>query len=1090
MKRLPTNRRNQRGIALVLTLAILLIATILVVGFVTSMRTERQAAASIANNANAMMIAQATVDHAITILDKNIPQPVPPGGSIANPTNWTISPGLLTTITGTAAPIQIPLSSGAPAPAPAVNAELNVPMLSGSGYTILPTSASMQVAWIPMLKDPSSASSGNNQIVGRYAFWIDDENSKINVNTAYGKPATAGSYSTINTNSYTYGVPSFVIPIPAPPAPLTIPTVDNPYSLGHPSSVGLDVLSGINRDTLWADRLQRQLYSPSEISRYGVNYEQNKFWITTLSRDPEFNVFGKSRIFIADSTFQSPVTNLGSVGFAFAPESSSTVATLRDPNELLTFHGDGNGPTSTSIDPAKNPTVAAVTEIARFLNTPWPGYQHTFVEKWSTTPGIADDRGRREAQQVAWNIYGMADSAANEITNGEWSNQTPVAVQPAPAPIRFAAMLWDGPKVDATWPSSRILPQTRSPYVNKMAISFIATQFTRPNSGTFVSEPPTLKGTTKYVVNVRLAPQIYLPLGYQGTQYFNTSTGAADSWRVGDDVIYLTHLEATIDDGSGAGGRRVIWSSETPADDGSLYHDQTGGTKLKTVSGNNSVPVLIPNSQSIAFNASTTAWDFSSKDNTVGVSPSRTISFIFDSGSTNQPCSISNVKVRFVVTGGVGANITPYQISPIRDIDGAAGFEPATTADSGSIILPPFQIPTTSIAANTPEYWMSVETLDPRVNQHGTPVAGATANDDWQAVSTSPSIIAPFSPSRNTRLSANYPTVGPAGDETKLAWLDASPYIGSGTSKTRWGMRPAHIASRMPSIGLLSCLSTGIQSSVAWRTLRFQPTTDDPPDWLLLDLFAVPFNRRSFTGSNKYADPAPAPVTYMNSTAGKININTTIFPSSFALPAATRDLPLKALLHNMYRPQVASASVTSPDESLLFNNVVTYLNAKSSHTFDYPGEICQVPGFSDTGNYDWEKEVLIRDLASLMTTRSNTFSVYGVAQTVKKNPANNNASNQGLFETHGAGAAADDTVTGEKRFHAIVERYVWPGVDGTAGNAQTNAGGYFQLGATAYLGSTTNTIDATDPSQPTFYQAYNPSAATIKYRVVYFEYLN
>src|SRR4051794_30283483 len=66
---------RESGIALVLTLAMLVIATILVVGFVSSMRTERQAAASISNGEAAEVIAQAAVDHAMSILDQNIPQP-------------------------------------------------------------------------------------------------------------------------------------------------------------------------------------------------------------------------------------------------------------------------------------------------------------------------------------------------------------------------------------------------------------------------------------------------------------------------------------------------------------------------------------------------------------------------------------------------------------------------------------------------------------------------------------------------------------------------------------------------------------------------------------------------------------------------------------------------------------------------------------------------------------------------------------------------------------------------------------------------------------------------------------------------------
>ena len=105
-------REKESGIALVVTLGILVIATILVVGFVTSMRTERQVSASMANNEIASLIAQSAVDHAISILDRNIPQPVPPGTSTANATNWIISPGLLTTVQGPAATTQIPLSSG------------------------------------------------------------------------------------------------------------------------------------------------------------------------------------------------------------------------------------------------------------------------------------------------------------------------------------------------------------------------------------------------------------------------------------------------------------------------------------------------------------------------------------------------------------------------------------------------------------------------------------------------------------------------------------------------------------------------------------------------------------------------------------------------------------------------------------------------------------------------------------------------------------------------------------------------------------------------------------------------------------------
>jgi hypothetical protein len=309
----------------------------------------------------------------------------------------------------------------------------------------------------------------------------------------------------------------------------------------------------------------------------------------------------------------------------------------------------------------------------------------------------------------------------------------------------------------------------------------------------------------------------------------------------------------------------------------------------------------------------------------------------------------------------------------------------------------------------------------------------------------------------------------------------------------------------MPSIGMISCISTGIQTGIPWRTVKLHPaqdpllhTPEDPPDWLLLDLFAVPYNNIGDVGF--IPDPVPVPITLMNSTAGKININAGVFLNSTTPPnTSLRNAPIRALFLNSYRPNVVTAAAPAPlvnsgATTTLYNNIANnYLANKSSHHFDYPGEICQVPGISDTtsGGSEWEREALVRQLGSLITTRSNVFSVWGVAQTVKKHPNNTNPANLGVFETKNGGAVADDLITGEKRFHAIIQRYVWPGVDGTIGNGQAVSGGsYTQLGTTAKLGSTTNTIDTIDPSSASFFTSYNPGAAVMKYRVVYFEYLN
>ncbi len=301
----------------------------------------------------------------------------------------------------------IPLSSGDSTSA--TDPDLNQ-VDSAGNPAIVPAATAIRAAWVNVLADPSQAADGTatllngtkNQIVGRYAFWMDDENSKLNINTAYGRPVppTTPYFDNIlaGANSYIYGVPSYNIPLGSNPR---FPDQTNPYSVGHPSSVGLDILgtpftSNSNQlQSLWTARLSHPFSSAAEIANPNYSsatfYQQNKFWLTHLNGDPEFNAFGKARIFFADSTFQpdSHTAQLdypGSDGFTYVPEPSQTAGGIRDLNEPLTFHVDANDITVTGLQdtPTQNSAVAAVQQIASYLNMRWPGYGHSFVEKWST----------------------------------------------------------------------------------------------------------------------------------------------------------------------------------------------------------------------------------------------------------------------------------------------------------------------------------------------------------------------------------------------------------------------------------------------------------------------------------------------------------------------------------------------------------------------------------------------------------------------------------------------------------------------------------------------------------------------------------
>ena len=156
---------------------------------------------------------------------------------------------------------------------------LNRPLSDGSypiigGTDLGGTNApDVSVKWVNLLRNPSQSPSDTNAIIGRYAFWVDDEGAKINVNTADG------------TAKYT----------------------TNSLGIGSPTEVSLQVLPAV--DTLASAQSIVQIArtsgfsSPREILRApGVTpnlFTDNVFSLTAYSRSPELNVFGQPRVAVA-----------------------------------------------------------------------------------------------------------------------------------------------------------------------------------------------------------------------------------------------------------------------------------------------------------------------------------------------------------------------------------------------------------------------------------------------------------------------------------------------------------------------------------------------------------------------------------------------------------------------------------------------------------------------------------------------------------------------------------------------------------------------------------------------------------------------
>lgn len=1102
----PTTTDNRRGIALVLTLALLVVATILVLGFTSSMRTERQAAASVANEQNAEILAQAAVDHAVSILDQNIPQPhvpsptpAPPapleapyteytrfgGASIADVSavNWVTQPGLLTTIarhtfTNSDTIKQVPLSSNPTVAysSTADDANINPPLLSGSGNLLTKANQEMRVAWVPVLQDPTAAASTSNRILGRYAFWMDDESTKVNINTAYGKT------STMNFGALTPG---------------TITVNSAVYPLGHPSSINLDLFGSLDRSGIATAVGNRGgLLSIDDIKPFVTSgnaddfINQNKFDLTAVSSTPEFNVFGKSKLyFMRDATGQ-----------------------LAYP--LFQFFRDRDGPNyfpsvenSNSAD--RHATYYTAAAISNYLNrTDWPGMPpdpadgapFSFAKKWDKAPGggtysglAVGDMGKREADQVAWNLISLGSFAAGDFS-GVPANQISgqyYQVNNTTTSGETGFVSLNRPNSDAViGPTSgkAMLPAFPEPLVNE--VSLVLT----PESYTLAD------GTQKYRLHVSLNVELWLPPGYPPFDFAQAQT-----------TIGMTYLMFHVTQASPGTANaqqedsKYVDRSAAPNDNGirKLWIQNNSGTMNpgQYLQLTTTLPMYIRNGTGFS-DAAIGSEDFTT---------SGTISVDF--------------KMRlFALTqqrsGGSYGTKHTYQLIPVwdRHDPGTAAaptsWNPALPSSPPASLSPPgddandfiqftFNLDPTSFSSGT-QITRSLEVADPRI--------GGLARSWKQA----PSFTNATASSADTMGRINSATTAATYDINKLAFVD---------------LTSPGPASNRPSTGFVSVVATGMQRGIAGSTPKFQPsgTATTLPDWLLLDLVAP-----NVTATNYRR------ISYMNATAGKINVNSAIWPNTGKFSIPNRFVPLQALVQNMR----ASSTVLGSTPPTAPSGVVTAINARTLSThggtsygapqvYDYDGEIAEIQDVADVdagGNptgTDWDKESIMRNLASSITTKSNVFTVWGVAQTVKKNPANNDpATNQprnpGVFETKAGGAAADDTITGEKRFEAVIERYIWPGADSSPGNAHVpvSGGSYDRLSSNAanqpgypppYSGGTWERIDGPDvptypvPTNPpttdswtvtapnfsgsTIEAANNPARALMKYRVIYFRYL-
>lgn len=261
---------------------------VLMVGFVGSMRWEIFSARTHLGGVRASFFAQAGVDLALTRMTNEL----------SDTTRfWVSQPGrIMMSPKGTVQPanVYVDLSSGA-APLSATAdqaADLNIRQQEDSSrYLLAPDNLPLKVKWIYVRKDGTydtavpSGAPGANPVVGRFAFWVDDESCKVNINTAWTRDSSVNS---------------------------------KPVS--HASRISLSEvtpLTALDASQISAMRTASHFFnSPTEVALAGGNAvylaRTNAFSVTHYNHTPELNMFGEERIML---TTRQALAGAGNTNF-------------------------------------------------------------------------------------------------------------------------------------------------------------------------------------------------------------------------------------------------------------------------------------------------------------------------------------------------------------------------------------------------------------------------------------------------------------------------------------------------------------------------------------------------------------------------------------------------------------------------------------------------------------------------------------------------------------------------------------------------------------------------------------------------------
>ncbi len=239
---------------------------------------------------------------------------------------------------------------------------------------------------------------------------------------------------------------------------------------------------------------------------------------------------------------------------------------------------------------------------------------------------------------------------------------------------------------------------------------------------------------------------------------------------------------------------------------------------------------------------------------------------------------------------------------------------------------------------------------------------------------------------------------------------------------TSVGVRVPAPGAGVRSVGEIGHIHTGSKGvpETPWRTVRLRPSSSDLPDWLLLDEFAAPV----VVGGIPQEQAALKPTD--GATGGLQNLNTFLFPFALKQSGAERQIPLRALLHEV---EEAGGVIGAVRRNTLASSILNQTPAVGTPAgnfhlpsvdgiekfYLFPGQVAEV---NEVALHGEESEELVRQIAPLLTTRGNVFSIYSIGQSIRQ-PAN------GTIHVQGEQYSAT-IVERKDRFRVVFQKEIEP----------------------------------------------------------------